>query len=99
LKELTTLIQEYYSNIESPRKTAKAMFHTLKNRLQDSTYSSYSNSDEEVITKKKKYTPKPYKCEACNITMSIKNKVNHERTYKHQRMLAAQQAEDIEEYE
>ena len=48
----------------------------------------YVNDEERrkgYIAAQKRHSEKPWTCEFCNMTMRKSNKVNHERTIKHQK--------------
>ena len=85
-KRLTELIQWYDSDFKLPKRTAKVMLVDLKKLIKNSNCSTCEeDSDDEIVVKKhKKYPVKMWKCEVCDVNMTIYNKSNHLKSIKHQ---------------
>ena len=90
-KKLSELIEWYDPEFKHSEKTAKDILKSLKETIENSncltcgeSHESDEASEDEISKKlKEKRVPKMWRCDYCNVTCSIKNKLNHERTNKH----------------
>ena len=67
----------------------KDILQDLNNKNENSDCPTCDESDEDaiVVKSRKKYSTKMWTCPACNVTCTTKNRLNHERCYKHQNMV------------
>ena len=88
-KRLSDLIKWYDPDFKYPNKTAEDILRDLKNTIENSNCSTCDESDDKEIVKpfSKKYPPKIWKCNVCDVTTTQLNRLNHERTDKHKKML------------
>ena len=92
-RKLTALIEWYDPEFKFPTKTAKEILRDLKSTIENSNCPTCGESDEDsdddeiIKPHKKRYRPKMWTCPACNVTTTTKNRLNHERTDKHKKML------------
>ena len=85
-KRVVDLIKWYDSDFKFPRRAAKDMLATLKNRIENHPcpgYNDSDNSEEESTPEKKQYPDQYWHCKICNVYIRINNKYNHLATKKH----------------
>src|SRR5438552_18745894 len=89
---LSKLIAWFDPEFKNPMETAEDILYDLKNTIENSKCPTCDERDEDrgdeivIKTSKKNYPASLWTCPACNVTTTIKNKLNHERTDKHKKI-------------